>query len=79
MIFAISPALDTGRWATALIHGALFGLFAYATYDLSNQATLRNWPMTITLIDVSWGTTVTAVSAAAGYSIAQALLRAISR
>lgn len=67
MIFAISPALSDGRWTTALLFGALFGLFAYATYDLTNQATLKNWSTTLSLIDISWGTFVTAVSAMAGY------------
>ena len=67
MIFAISPALSGGRWTTALLFGALFGFFAYATYDLSNQATLKNWSTTLSLIDISWGTFVTGVSATIGY------------
>ena len=47
VVFAIAPAIASGRWATALVKGALFGLFAYATYDLTNQATLKNWSTTI--------------------------------
>jgi uncharacterized membrane protein len=67
VIFAIRPAFVTGRWKTAVIHGALFGLFAYATYDLTNQATLKIWSMTITLADMAWGSFLTAASAASGY------------
>jgi uncharacterized membrane protein len=72
--FAISPAFDTGRWTTALGDGALFGFLAYATYDLTNQATLRNWPLTVTLVDLSWGTVLTAVSATLGYLISSFIL-----
>lgn len=67
VIFAVSPALANGNWTTALMYGALFGFFAYATYDLTNQATLKNWSTTLSLIDMSWGTFLTAVSATAGY------------
>lgn len=67
VIFAIAPALGTGQWTTALLYGALFGFCAYATYDLSNAATLRNWTATITMIDLAWGTFLTACSATAGY------------
>ena len=57
------PASD---WKTAALHGALFGFFAYATYDLTNLATLRDWPVSLAAIDVAWGTAVSAVCAAAG-------------
>jgi uncharacterized membrane protein len=67
VIFAVSPAFNTGRWTTATLHGALLGFFAYATYDLTNQATLRNWPVTVTIADLCWGTTLTAFAATAGY------------
>lgn len=76
VFFATAPAFDSGRWATALGHGALFGFFAYATYDLSNQATLKNWPALLTLIDLSWGTVLTGASATLGYLIARAILGA---
>jgi uncharacterized membrane protein len=73
VIFAISPAIASGRWSTALALGALFGLFAYGTYDLTNQATLKTWSTTITLVDMAWGVVLTAVSAAAGYLAARIL------
>ena len=56
MIFAIEPALRAGSSVGALTYGALFGFFTYATYDLSNQATLRNWTLSLTAVDVAWGT-----------------------
>jgi uncharacterized membrane protein len=56
VIFAIAPAVERGQWQSALIYGALFGFFTYATYDLTNLATLRDWPLSITLVDMAWGT-----------------------
>ncbi|HEX3864854.1 MAG TPA: DUF2177 family protein [Stellaceae bacterium] len=76
VFFAGSPAIVSGRWTTALLNGALFGFFAYATYDLTNQATLRAWPVTITIVDLCWGTALTAVAATLGYVIASAIARA---
>ncbi|MGU3493463.1 DUF2177 family protein [Xanthobacteraceae bacterium A53D] len=69
IIFAVSPALDSGRWTTALTYGALFGFFCYATYDLTNQATLKSWPVALTIVDITWGTVLTAASATLGYLI----------
>jgi uncharacterized membrane protein len=71
VIFGVTPAFESGRWTTALTHGALLGFFAYATYDLTNQATLRHWPTLVTIVDLSWGTTLTGVSATLGYLIAR--------
>lgn len=65
-IFAIRPALQSGDWRTGLVYGALFGFFAYATYDLTNMATLKVWSLKITLIDMAWGTLLTATAASAG-------------
>ncbi len=62
VIFVVAPALRAGSWAGALARGALFGLIAYATYDLTNQATLKNWPWHVTVADLLWGTFVTSVS-----------------
>jgi uncharacterized membrane protein len=66
VVFAILPALKGGSIFMALFCGALFGFFTYATYDLTNQATLRNWTFQLTLIDVAWGSAL----AAAGSSVA---------
>ena len=69
--FAIQPALASGRWSTALIAGAALGFVAYATYDLTNQATLAVWQTRLTIIDLIWGTTLTMVSATGGYFAAR--------
>jgi len=53
--FVIAPAVDKGSWVRALLFGALFGLITYATYDLTNLATLKNWPFVVTLVDMAWG------------------------
>ena len=74
VVFAVAPALQSGRWVTALGYGAMLGLMAYATYDLTNQATLKNWSWTVTIADLCWGTFVTAISAAAGSKITSSLL-----
>ena len=68
VVFAVMPAANTGSWLTALGLGALLGLVAYGTYDITNLATLRDWPVTVSLIDLAWGTTVSAIAALAGYS-----------
>ena len=60
------PQAATPGWQRTLLMGALFGFFAYATYDLTNLATLKNWPLGLAVLDVAWGSLVTAVSAAAG-------------
>lgn len=67
VVFAVAPALRDGRWTTAAMSGALFGLVAYATYDLTNQATLVVWATRITVLDMAWGTFLTAAGATAGY------------
>lgn len=67
IIFAVVPALREQSAATALVYGALFGFFAYATYDMTNYATLRNWSLTVSLVDIAWGTFLTGISAWLGY------------
>jgi uncharacterized membrane protein len=73
VVFAIAPALASDRWMTASLYGAFLGLFAYATYDLTNQATLKNWPVFVTIADLCWGTFLTAVAATAGFLITRAI------
>jgi len=55
VVFVIGPAVERGGWARALILGALFGLITYATYDLTNLATMKNWPLALTVVDMLWG------------------------
>jgi uncharacterized membrane protein len=66
--FAIAPAQLHGDWQRALMLGALLGLVCYATYDLSNLATLKGWTATVAAVDIAWGLAVTAVAALAGYA-----------
>jgi len=73
MVFAALPAFNAGSWKTALTFGALFGFFAYATYDRTNLATLRGWPLSVALADIAWGTVLTGISATAGYLAARYL------
>lgn len=61
--FAIYPAVTKGTYATALVLGALFGFFTYATYDLTNLATLRGWPATLVVVDMLWGVCLSALVA----------------
>lgn len=74
VIFAVSPAFLANSLGKALLLGALFGAFCYATYDLTNLATIKDWPWFITVIDIVWGTLVTMISAGAGYLLAKAIL-----
>ena len=67
VFFAIAPALASGRWTAALVRGALLGFVAYATYDLTNQATLKGWSTTVTITDLCWGTFVTGAAASVGF------------
>ena len=67
IIFAVAPALKSESAMTALIYGALFGFFAYATYDMTNYATLKNWSLTVSVVDTIWGTCLTGTSAVLGY------------
>lgn len=70
VFLAVTPALRDGSALRAAVSGAVLGLVAYATYDLTNQATLRVWPAHLTLIDLAWGTCVTAAAALGGYWLA---------
>lgn len=72
LLFA-HPKHLASSWKVALRYGAAFGFFAYATYDLTNLATLRGWTLQLTIVDICWGTFVTAVSAAGGLRLAQFL------
>lgn len=68
-IFVIKPALAKNSWSQAVLMGALFGLITYATYDLTNLATLKNWPLTLTIVDLLWGAGVAASVSAITYFI----------
>jgi uncharacterized membrane protein len=67
VFFAVQPGLDSGRWTKALVNGAILGFVAYATYDLTNQATLKTWSTTLTLADLAWGAFASGVACAVGW------------
>lgn len=67
VFFAVYPAYEKASLATAVLNGAVLGLVAYGAYDLTNQATMKVWPVTVTIADMSWGAFITATSAAAGF------------
>ncbi|MEO8684362.1 MAG: DUF2177 family protein [Devosia sp.] len=71
--FVVLPAVGSGSWLSALGLGALLGLVAYGTYDFTNLATLRGWPVALSFIDLTWGIFLTATSALAGYWATTAL------
>ena len=67
--FCVSPALASERWTTAAVKGAMLGLVAYGTYDMTNLATLKNWSVTVSIVDIAWGVVLTAMAATGGYFI----------
>jgi uncharacterized membrane protein len=70
VIFIITPSLDKKSWMSALLMGAFFGLVTYSTYDLTNLATVKDWPLIITIVDLIWGMAVSAIVSVATYFIA---------
>ena len=70
VLFVIMPAMQKNSWLQALLFGALFGLITYATYDLTNLATIKDWPVLVTIIDLIWGTTVTGAVSVISFFIA---------
>lgn len=69
VIFAVLPALEAGSWLRALLLGGLFGFFCYATYDLTNLATLKDWTLPMAILDILWGVVISAASAGASYAM----------
>ncbi|WP_028280944.1 DUF2177 family protein [Arthrobacter sp. H5] len=61
VLFAVQPSLAAQSWGAALGYGAALGFFAYATYDLTNASTLKRWPAVVVVIDLAWGTVLTAL------------------
>jgi uncharacterized membrane protein len=70
VIFVISPAVEKHSWVHAIFFGALFGLITYATYDLTNLATMKDWPLLVTIVDLIWGTLLASSISVLTYLIA---------
>ncbi len=71
VFLAINPALKDGQWRTAALNGLVLGVVAYGAYDLTNQATLKLWSTRLTLADIAWGGSMTAIAAVAGFLAAR--------
>lgn len=70
VLFVITPAIEKNSWIYALLFGAFFGFITYATYDLTNLATLKDWPLLVTIVDLAWGAILAALVSTATYFIA---------
>jgi uncharacterized membrane protein len=73
LVFAVAPALESQSVMKALVLGALFGFFTYATYDFTNLATLKDWPVIVVFVDVLWGMVLSGCVATVSYLIGKSL------
>ena len=71
VVFVLQPALAKNDWLQALALGAFFGLVCYATYDLTNLATIKQWPLLVTIIDLVWGATVSGITSTIAFFAAK--------
>ena len=69
LVFAVVPALEKDALGRAALLGGLFGFFTYATYDLTNLATLEDWPVKVVVVDIAWGVVLCAVVASCSFLI----------
>lgn len=74
VIFVISPAMEKNSWISALVFGALFGFVCYATYDLTNLAVAKDWPLLVTIVDMIWGAFLASSVSTLTYFIASKIL-----
>ncbi len=72
-VFAVPPAVGAGTWSAAALYGALFGLCVYAAYDITNLATLRGWPMIVSMVDLAWGAAATAAATLVAFLVVRAV------
>jgi len=71
LVLAVMPGVDAGSVVKAAAYGALLGFVAYGTYDITNLATVRDWPVIVTVVDLVWGSVLTATVATVGFYIAR--------
>jgi uncharacterized membrane protein len=74
VFFVVAPGLESGSLQETLLRAALFGLITYATYDLTNLATLKDWPLIVTLVDILWGVVLCVSISLVGFMVGQWLL-----
>ncbi|MBH1939593.1 DUF2177 family protein [Mobilitalea sibirica] len=73
VVFVLNPAFMKGNWSSALLMGAFFGLVTYSTYDLTNLATVKEWPIFITVVDLLWGSFVSGITSLISYLIIKSM------
>ncbi|MDF2379352.1 MAG: DUF2177 family protein [Candidatus Gracilibacteria bacterium] len=71
LYFGVKPGIEQNNWQIAALNGGLFGFFTYATYDLTNLAVAKDWPLNVTLIDMAWGTLLCTLVATSSFFIYQ--------
>jgi uncharacterized membrane protein len=71
LVFVVLPGLEDDSLKTTILRAALFGLVTYATYDLTNLATVKDWPVLITMVDLAWGTVLSVAVSCAGFFAAK--------
>ena len=74
LFFAVRPAVNHNSWGQAALLGALFGFFTYATYDLTNLATIKNWPLVMAVVDILWGACLCTLVALISFAISKLLI-----
>ncbi|UCG07468.1 MAG: DUF2177 family protein [Desulfobacterales bacterium] len=74
LFFAVRPAVINNSWGHAAVMGALFGFFTYATYDLTNLATIKDWPLVIVVVDILWGVCLCALVATLSFALSKWLV-----
>ena len=78
VFFAVKPALEVNSATRALVYGVLYGFFTYATYDLTNHATMRDWPAIVTVVDMVWGTVLSGSVAYLSYQVSSRFGRTVA-
>ncbi len=73
VFFAVAPALSEGSWQKAAVNGFLLGLLAYGTYDMTNVATIKNWPLAMSVVDMGWGSLITSAAGVSGFYLTRTL------
>lgn len=71
LIFAVVPAIEQGSLGKALLLGGLYGFFTYATYDMTNMATIKNWPLNVVVVDILWGVFLCSIVASISFLMAK--------
>lgn len=75
LLLSVLPAISSSSWAEALWRGALLGLAAYSAYDLTNHATISNWPSIMTFVDIGWGVLASALTSVTAYFIINSFIK----